>query len=94
MKIYQKIIWIFLFSGSVGLTSCQKYLEKTPVADISEDDIFKTFDTFQGYVETMYDDIVDWVHLTNRFAEFNWGDDIIPTRKQGFIEGDYFFVNR
>ncbi len=91
MKNY-KIIFVLALFTFICSTSCKKYLEKTPVADVSEKDVFTSFNTYQGYVETMYDDIVDWVHLTNRFAEFNWGDDIIPTRKQGFIEGDYFFV--
>lgn len=92
MKKHKIIYLLILFASAVYGISCKKYLEKTPVADISEKDVFTSFDTYQGYVETMYDDIVDWVHLTSRFAEFNWGDDIIPTRTQGFIEGDYFFV--
>ncbi len=92
MRLYKKITYALVCMTGMCITSCEDYLEKTPVADVSEEDVFRSFDTYQGYVETMYDDIVDWVHLTNRFAEFNWGDDIIPTRKQGFIEGDYFFV--
>ena len=92
MNMHRTIKYVMIVFALSVTTACEDYLEKTPVADVSDDDVFRSFDTFQGYVETMYDDIVDWVHLSNRFAEFNWADDIIPTRKQGFIEGDYFWV--
>ncbi len=90
MKNY--ILLFYVLIGIFCFSSCEKYLEKTPIADVSEKDVFSSFNTYQGYVETMYDDIVDWVHLTTSFGEFNWGDDLIPTQKRGFIEGDYFWV--
>lgn len=80
----------FLFLALL-MPSCEDYLDKTIKADISEADVFTTYDKFQGYVETMYDDIVDPIHKAmGSFAEFNNGDDIVPTRVMGWIEGDYF----
>jgi len=92
MKIYRKLILFVLICTTACICSCEKYLEKTPKADLSEEKIFNNFTNFQGFVETMYDDVVDWVHLQASYSEFNWGDDIIPSKKRGFIEGDYFFV--
>ncbi|RIH64483.1 RagB/SusD family nutrient uptake outer membrane protein [Mariniphaga sediminis] len=92
MKKYLKSIWLLFTIIILTITSCTEYLDKTIEADITEKDVFSSFNTFQGYVETLYDDVVEWVHLRHRFGEFNWGDDIIPTRKAGFIEGDYFYV--
>lgn len=92
MRKYIKYKWLLFIVPILIITSCTDYLDKTIEADITEENVFANFNTFQGYVETLYDDIVEWVHLTNSFGEFNWGDDIIPTRKQGFIEGDYWFV--
>jgi hypothetical protein len=94
MKTNKALPYLFILLLALPLWSCEDYLEKTPKADISEKDIFTSFESFQGYVETMYDDIVDPIHLTTSFGEFNNGDDIVPTRFKGFIEGDYFWVIR
>src|SRR5690349_16998461 len=92
MKSLKNIIYVTLTCVFVSLSSCSKYLDKTQKADISEKQVFSSFNSFQGYVETMYDDVVNWIYGTNRFGEFNFGDDLIPTRYSGFIEGDYFWV--
>lgn len=90
MKKYRIIFYLLVILASLSLWSCEDYLEKTQKADISESDVFRTFDNFQGYVETMYDDINDPIHLRSSFGEFNNGDDIIPTLPRGWIEGNYF----
>lgn len=92
MKTFRKVFYLIIIFAAVSQWSCKKYLEKTPTADISEADVFSTFNKFQGYVETMYDDVVDPIHLQNSFGEYNNGDDIIPTRFRGWMEGDYWYV--
>ncbi len=92
MKTLNKGIYLLILFTSMSFWSCEKYLDKTQKAEISEEDVFTIFDNFQGYVETMYDDIVDPIHLLASFGEFNNGDDIIPNRKRGWIEGDYMYV--
>jgi hypothetical protein len=92
MKRFRKLHIIILFITLTAVSSCTKYLDKSQGADISEQEVFSNFNSFQGYVETIYDDMVNWIFGTNRFGEFNNGDDLVPTRKSGFIEGDYFFV--
>ena len=92
MKAYLKINYILIIFASFSLWSCKDYLDKTLQADISEEDIFSTWEKFQGYAETMYDDVVDPIHLSSSFGSFNYADDNIPIRTFGFIEGDYFKV--
>ena len=94
MKTYRKIIYLIGLISSVFICSCEDYLEKTQKADVSEKDIFTNFDNFQGYVETMYDDIVDPIHKQASFAEFNNGDDILSTHGPGttWVRGDYFTI--
>src|SRR5690625_4017994 len=92
MKYNIITVWLSLTLSILTITSCTDYLDKTIEADITEDNVFSSFQTFQGYIETLYDDVVEWVHLTSSFGEFNCGDDINPTRKAVFIEGDYNFV--
>jgi len=92
IKTYRIILLLLVSLIPTAFWSCEDYLEKTQAADISETDVFSTFDKFQGYVETMYDDMVDPIHTGNSYGEFNNGDDILPTRNFGWLTGDYFTV--
>jgi len=92
MNTYRKIFYLLIIFSSITLWSCEDYLEKTQKADLLEETVFKTFNNFQGYVETMYDDVIDPIHQQTSFGEFNFGDDMVPTRYRGFIEGDYRYV--
>jgi starch-binding outer membrane protein, SusD/RagB family len=92
MKRFRKLSIILLLITLTAVSSCRKYLDKSQSADISEQEVFSNFNSYQGYVETMYDDVVNWIFGTNRFGEFNFGDDLVPTRKSGFLEGDYMWV--
>ena len=70
----------------MGITSCTDYLDKSPDAIIGEDEAFKNFKNFQGFVEEMYNlgpDVMRhfWV------SSFNWGEDEILTLN----EADYMF---
>jgi starch-binding outer membrane protein, SusD/RagB family len=58
MNTFKGIV-IILFSGLI-LSSCQEYLERTPEAEVTESDIFGTFTSFQGYVESMYSKVTDY----------------------------------
>lgn len=81
MKRFKKIINIFLLIVllSFGLTSCVDYLDKSPSAGLTENDIFKSFDKYQGFIEDTYDCMAD---PTASFiiSIFNFGDDLLnPT---------------
>jgi hypothetical protein len=71
------------------MTSCEDYLEKTPASDISDKDAFGNFTSFQGFIELLYNCIVDpdkggaWNnHL---FADENVGPSPYP-----FDQGNYW----
>lgn len=83
IRIFYSLVIVFSFS----MFSCKDYLEKTQNADISEADIFTNFINFQGYVETMYEDIVDPVH--SYYQQWNNGDDIISQTNLEWAEGNY-----
>jgi starch-binding outer membrane protein, SusD/RagB family len=51
------LILVSVFSV-FSLFSCMEYLDKTEKADITSDDVFREFNSFQGFVETMYAAIV------------------------------------
>ena len=86
--VYLLVITLFPF----GFSSCNEYLDKTILADINENDVFTTYDKFEGYVETMYNDIVDPIHMGSNYGEFNNGDDNVSSNKQYWLNADYWYV--
>lgn len=83
--IYLYLLFVILVS------SCSKYLDKTPAANITEADVFSTFPTFQGFIEQGHDNIIDWVHGYKNFGRFNLGgDDIVMTSDYPYwYDADY-----
>ena len=77
MKYLNKIILgCSILTSLVSLNSCTDYLDKTADSTVSEDDAFKNFTNYQGFVEEMYNCIPDkeknyWT------TTWNWGDDEI-----------------
>ncbi|MBR4921466.1 MAG: RagB/SusD family nutrient uptake outer membrane protein [Prevotella sp.] len=70
------IIGIAALSLSLGMTSCKDYLDKAPESTVGEEEAFKNFTNFQGFVEEVYNCIPNkescyWC------VTFNWGEDEI-----------------
>ncbi|WP_443938737.1 RagB/SusD family nutrient uptake outer membrane protein [Pedobacter sp. MW01-1-1] len=89
MKQYIKtIIACFLVWTCIGLSSCEKYLEKDEQTNISEKEAFKNFTNFQGFTEELYNCIVNFSnnYWTN---SFNWGEDEISS-----TAGNYHFIHK
>jgi hypothetical protein len=93
------LIKITLFVGVVltafGLGSCKKYLDRPLEANISEQDVFANFRSFQGFTEELYNALPDMSKSTWN-NEWNMGDDILsstnsePYRLSGeFDRGNY-----
>jgi hypothetical protein len=61
-----------------GLTSCKKYLDRPLDANISEEDVFTNFRTFQGFTEELHHALPDMTKSTWN-NEWNMGDDILST---------------
>lgn len=79
-----KIIHIFFVLFFVGFTftSCTDYLERDEMSVLSEEDAFKNFNNFQGFVEVMYNVIPD---IAKHYwcSSFNWGEDEVITTGNG-----------
>jgi starch-binding outer membrane protein, SusD/RagB family len=60
-------------------TSCEEYLDKAPESDLTEADVFKSFRTFQGFVEDLYQCVVDETLGTQAYANWNFADDVFQT---------------
>ena len=45
---------LLLIAGCAALTSCTDWLEKDPEAIVAEDEAFKNYRNFQGYIEEIY----------------------------------------
>lgn len=73
---YKTLLCLGLLAFSVGLsmTSCEDYLDKSPESTLSEDDAFKNFRNFQGFIEEIYNCIPD-KEKCNYCTSWNWGDD-------------------
>jgi hypothetical protein len=77
MKLIKNIFNISMLVASIiGLSSCTDYLDKAPEADLSEDDAFQNFRSFQGFTEEIYNCIPDFAkgYWNN---SWNWGEDEI-----------------
>lgn len=75
-KIYKNLLCGGFFLLSLGLVSCEDYLDKEADSTVSEQEAFKNFTNFQGFVEEIYNCIPD-KEKNNYTASWNWGDDEI-----------------
>ncbi|HEY9559468.1 MAG TPA: RagB/SusD family nutrient uptake outer membrane protein [Anseongella sp.] len=88
-KIYRNILCAMLFGLTLTATSCEDYLDKSPEADISEKDVFGNFISFQGFVEEMYNCIMD----PNKGGAWNvylFADETLNNKPYNFDNGNYW----
>ena len=62
--------------GSASFTSCTDWLDKDPESIVAEDEAFKNYRNFQGFIEEIYSRIpdkekIDWC------TSWNLGDDAV-----------------
>src|SRR5690554_6678449 len=58
-KRNNNILLILAIFIALGMPSCEDYLDKAPESEISDRDVFGNFMSFQGFIEEMYNCIVD-----------------------------------
>ena len=51
---------LILAMSAIFLASCEKYLDKTPEATVSEEDIFGTYESFQGFLDANYGEVINY----------------------------------
>lgn len=92
LKLIKKTGFIFMVFLFV-LTGCDDYLDQTPDAVISEEDIFSTYEGIQGFLDKNYILIMDAVNFES--AAFpGYGDDFICNSATTSVAatGDYWSI--
>ena len=74
-------------SFSVALTSCTDWLDKDPESIVAEDEAFKNYRNFQGYLEEIYNMIPD-KEKVNYCSSWNMGDDAVHN-PEGYAHIDH-----
>jgi hypothetical protein len=77
-------IKIVLFLGLLFTFACEEYLDIAPEAEIEAADVFGTFVTSQGFVEEMYNLVVDYGTNGWSFQDYIYGDDGYNTQSFKF----------
>lgn len=75
MKKY--IINSFLIIVLLLSFGCEDYLDKAPESILAEEDVFKDFDHAQGFVEEMYNLIVEYGQSSHTFQDYLFSDETI-----------------
>lgn len=68
-------ITFVLLAGLLLLFSCEEYLDIAPEAEIDITDVFATFESSQGFVEEMYNLVVEYGTSSHSFQDYIFGDD-------------------
>ena len=78
---------LLLVAGGASLSSCTDWLDKDPEAIVAQDEAFKNFRNFQGYIEEIYK-IIPNKEMVNYCTSWNWGDDAVHN-PEGFAHMDH-----
>jgi len=81
-------IALLVFSGLTVL-SCESYLDKAPEADITEKVAFGNFNSFQGFVEEMYNCIMD-PNKGGAWNKYLFADETLNNYPYNFDNGNYW----
>lgn len=72
--ITKVLLPVIIVLGAGSLNSCKKYLDRSPLADIKENDPYKNFTNFQGFTEELYN-CIPWLSLNQAHNSWNLGED-------------------
>lgn len=78
---------LLLWVGSASFTSCVDWLDKDPESIVAEDEAFKNYRNFQGYIEEIYSLIPD-KEKVNYCTAWNFGDDAVHN-PEGYAHMDH-----
>ncbi len=96
IKKYKINLIMSLLILGLATGSCEEYLDKAPAADITENDVFKNFVGFQGFIEEMYACLTNYhQHLGgNWYLTFNCADEMLSTVPLLFDDGNYWYQSQ
>ncbi|MDD3787738.1 MAG: RagB/SusD family nutrient uptake outer membrane protein [Petrimonas sp.] len=83
------IFYLTLFILSFSVSSCEDYLNKAPQADISEKDVYGDFTSFQGFIEQMYNCIMD-PNKGGAWNKYLFADETLNNKPYNFDYGNYW----
>lgn len=91
MKITSKYIVFSLlaFASLFFVVSCEDYLDKSPDADITEKDVYGNFRSFQGFIEQMYNCIMD-PDKGGAWNKYSFADETLNNKIYNFDYGNYW----
>lgn len=75
-NLIQKKILVTMLIGVFVFSSCQKYLDVAPEVGVPEIEIYGTFPRFQGFVENMYQCMIDFSKADRNYSNWNWSNDV------------------
>ena len=78
---------LLLMAGGASFTSCTDWLDKDPESIVAEDEAFKNYRNFQGYIEEIYSMIPD-KEKVNYCTAWNFGDDAVHNT-EGYAHMDH-----
>ena len=78
---------LFLMAAGASLTSCTDWLDRDPESVVAEDEAFKNYRNFQGYIEEIYNLIPD-KEKVNYCSGWNMGDDAVHN-PEGYAHIDH-----
>ncbi len=74
-KLFTKILLpLMIVLGTGALSSCKKYLDRSPLTDIKETDPYKNFRNFQGFTEELYN-CIPLLSVNQAHNSINLGED-------------------
>ena len=77
----------FILHSSFFMSSCTDWLDKDPESIVAEDEAFKNYRNFQGYIEEIYSLIPD-KEKVNYCTAWNFGDDAVHN-PEGYAHMDH-----
>ena len=78
---------LFLMAAGASFTSCTDWLDRDPESVVAEDEAFKNYRNFQGYIEEIYNLIPD-KEKVNYCSGWNIGDDAVHN-PEGYAHIDH-----
>lgn len=83
------LLRFIIIIGLSSFISCEDYLDKSPQSDISEDDVFKNFVSFQGFAEQMYNCVMD-PNKGRAWNNYLFADETLGPYPYQFDYGNYW----
>lgn len=92
IKRSKLVFMICIIAISLAIGSCEKYLDKAPEASISDKDVFGSFNSFQGWVEEMYNCETDYSKVLggNYYYNFLCADEALGNKPLLWDDGNYW----